>query len=117
VFASTAINAFEGSLGQLGKQAIAAGVTLAFSFVATLAILKVVDRLLRLRATEEEEEAGLDLTQHAESAYTPDAAGTSKALTHDDIERMVTELIRATHASDATSVVTEGTTTSGAAPG
>jgi Amt family ammonium transporter len=117
VFASTAINAFEGSLGQLGKQAIAAGVTLAFSFVATLAILKVVDRLLGLRATEEEEEAGLDLTQHAESAYTPDAAGTSKALTHDDIERMVTELIRATHASDATSVVTEGITTSGAAPG
>jgi ammonium transporter, Amt family len=70
LLASTAVNAFEGGLAQLGKQAIAVGATLVFSFVVTLAILKLVDTLIGLRVSEDEEVTGLDLTQHSETGYT-----------------------------------------------
>ena len=52
-----------------GKQAVLAGVTVAFSFVATLAILKVTDVTVGLRVTDEHEEAGLDSSQHGEVGY------------------------------------------------
>jgi len=70
-FASLAINAAgaSASLTQVGKQAILAGVTLAFSFVATLVILKITDATVGLRVTEEDEDAGLDASQHGEFAY------------------------------------------------
>jgi Amt family ammonium transporter len=42
---------------------------LVFSFVATLVILKVTDVTVGLRLSEDEEIAGLDLTQHGEVAY------------------------------------------------
>jgi len=44
-------------------------ITWVFVFVATYIILKVVDALVGLRVTEEEEKMGLDLGQHHESAY------------------------------------------------
>ncbi|MGH2739786.1 MAG: ammonium transporter [Actinomycetota bacterium] len=69
VLASTAVNAFEGGLEQLGKQVIAVGATLGYSFVVTLIICKIVDVLVGLRVSEEDEESGLDLSQHAESGY------------------------------------------------
>jgi ammonium transporter, Amt family len=71
VFASAAVNAFSGGLEQLGRQAIAVVATMAFSFVMSLGILKVVDLLVGVRVTEEEELTGLDLSQHSEVAYTP----------------------------------------------
>jgi Amt family ammonium transporter len=70
VLASTAVNAFPGGVGQLGKQAMAVGVTLAFSFVATMAILKVIDVVVGVRVSEDEEVVGLDLSQHSEVGYT-----------------------------------------------
>jgi Amt family ammonium transporter len=71
VFASVAINAAgaNGGLGQLGKQAIAVAVTLAYSFVVTMGILKLSDKLVGLRVTEDDESAGLDLSQHSEVGY------------------------------------------------
>jgi Amt family ammonium transporter len=69
LLASVAINALsEGA--NIGAQAIAVGATLAFSFLGTLAILKLVDLLVGVRVTEEEEVTGLDLSQHAEVGYT-----------------------------------------------
>ena len=70
-FASLAINASgaSASVGQVGKQAVLAGVTVAFSFVATFAILKVTDVTVGLRVTQEHEEAGLDVSQHGEFGY------------------------------------------------
>jgi Amt family ammonium transporter len=50
-------------------QVVASVVVLAFSFVATLIIGKVIDLVIGLRVSEEDEDAGLDLSQHAESAY------------------------------------------------
>lgn len=45
-------------------------ITMAFSFAASLALLKLVDRLVGLRVSEHEERVGLDLTQHKETGYT-----------------------------------------------
>jgi Amt family ammonium transporter len=70
-FASLAINTAGAAagLGQVGKQAVLDLVTVVYSFVATLAILKVTDLTLGLRVTDEHEEAGLDLSQHGEVGY------------------------------------------------
>ena len=72
MFASLAINAAgaSGSLLQLGKQSIAVLVTVAYSFGATLLILRLADGTVGLRVSEEDEEAGLDLSQHREVGYT-----------------------------------------------
>jgi Amt family ammonium transporter len=71
VFASLVINSAgaDGSLVQVGRQAVAAGVTLVFAFVGTLVILKLVDRLVGFRVSEEDEETGVDLVEHGEAAY------------------------------------------------
>jgi Amt family ammonium transporter len=71
VFASIAINpaGASGSLAQLGKQAVAVGVTIGFSFCMTMLLLKVSDLLVGLRVSGEDEAAGLDLSQHAETGY------------------------------------------------
>ena len=41
----------------------------AYSFIVTFVLLKLVDALVGLRVTTEEEEIGLDLTQHGERGY------------------------------------------------
>jgi Amt family ammonium transporter len=71
VFASLAVNpaGAAGGLAQLGRQAAAAGITLAFSFVATLAILWLVERSVGFRVRAESEEEGVDLAEHGETAY------------------------------------------------
>ncbi|HAR96235.1 MAG TPA: ammonia channel protein [Deltaproteobacteria bacterium] len=76
LFASKAINAagadglFYGNPKQFIIQAVAAGVTLVYSFVASMIIYKVVDFFMKARVDEREEVLGLDLTQHHENAYT-----------------------------------------------
>ena len=60
---------FGGGFALLGKQLIAIGATFAFSFVLTYGIAKLVDVVIGLRVSEEEEVTGLDLSQHAEVGY------------------------------------------------
>jgi ammonium transporter, Amt family len=75
LFASKAINAagvdglFFGNPAQLGIQAMALLVTIVFAFVGTLIILAIVAKVTGLRVTEDEEETGLDISQHDEKAY------------------------------------------------
>jgi ammonium transporter, Amt family len=71
VFASLLINptGAAASLAQVGKQGVLAGVTVVFSFVMTMAILKVTDLTVGLRVTEEHEDVGLDASQHGEVGY------------------------------------------------
>jgi ammonium transporter, Amt family len=71
IFASAAVNAagVDGSVTQLLRQAAAVGVSGGFSFGATLAILALIDRVIRVRASEAEEDLGLDATLHGETAY------------------------------------------------
>ncbi|MFZ5596859.1 MAG: ammonium transporter, partial [Bacillota bacterium] len=81
IFASKAVNEagadglLFGNPAQLGIQAAGVAATIAFAAVATLIILKAVGLVTRLRATEEEEELGLDLTIHGEDAYPDIVAG------------------------------------------
>ena len=58
-----------GNAEQLGLQALAVAVVPAYAFVATYVILRVVGLLMPLRATEQEESIGMDITQHGEEAY------------------------------------------------
>ncbi len=50
-------------------QLVAMGSVIAFSFIVTYVIAKVLDATIGLRVSEEDEEAGLDQSQHAETAY------------------------------------------------
>jgi ammonium transporter, Amt family len=78
LFASTAVNdagadgLFFGNAGQLAIQFVSVVVTMVFAFVMTLVILKIVDRLIGLRVSEEEEQRGLDISLHDEKGYTPE---------------------------------------------
>ena len=73
VFAVTAIGGasglIEGNAGQVGTQLVAIAATWIYSAVATLIILKLVDLAVGLRVGAEEEEAGLDASQHGEVAW------------------------------------------------
>lgn len=66
----------EGSLEQLGKQAIAVGGTVLYSGIMSLIILLVLDKIpgLGLRASEADEDIGLDLVIHGEVATVRDGA-------------------------------------------
>jgi hypothetical protein len=48
---------------------VAVAATYVLAIVATVIILKVVDALVGLRVSVEDEVAGLDLSQHSETAY------------------------------------------------
>ena len=58
-----------GNPAQLGIQAFGIAVAGAFAFVVSLAIFKIIDKTIGLKVSDEEEEAGLDITQHAEKAF------------------------------------------------
>lgn len=56
-------------LNQFIIQAKSVGFTIVYDAIATFIILKVVDAIIGLRVSEEEEEEGLDITQHGEQIY------------------------------------------------
>jgi Amt family ammonium transporter len=58
-----------GNARQVGIQALAIAVTLAYSMVVTFVIVKVIALAMRLRTNAREEGLGLDFTQHGEEAY------------------------------------------------
>jgi Amt family ammonium transporter len=61
---------FYGQSSQVLIQLKAVGITAVYSFAASFVLLKLVDLLVGLRVTEENEQIGLDLTEHREVAYT-----------------------------------------------
>jgi Amt family ammonium transporter len=65
---------FEGNHGQVVNQLIGVAIAWTLSIVGTLLILFVVDKLIGLRVSEEDEREGLDLSQHGEEGYDWDAA-------------------------------------------
>lgn len=58
-----------GNPGFFAVQLVAALAVALFSAAVTYGILRLVDRLVGLRVTREEERAGLDISQHNERAY------------------------------------------------
>ncbi len=73
VFASSALGgSVEGLniVSQLGLQAVGVVATLVYSGVMTFILVKVVDGMIGIRVTAEEENTGLDITQHNERGFT-----------------------------------------------
>ena len=74
VFAQKAINGVAdgllfGNPKQLGIQAAAVMASIAYSGVLTFVLLKLIGLVMPLRADAEDQQTGLDLTQHGEEAY------------------------------------------------
>ncbi|MGO8763142.1 MAG: ammonium transporter [Desulfobaccales bacterium] len=75
LFASKLVNPaggdglFFGNPGQFVIQLAAVGVTLVFSFVVSYILFKILDATMGLRVTTEDEVAGLDISEHQETAY------------------------------------------------
>jgi ammonium transporter, Amt family len=73
IFASAAVSGVNGALygnpGLLGVEGFAIIVVSAFSFFGSYFLLKIIDFVTPLRVTAEEEELGLDESQHGEEAY------------------------------------------------
>jgi Amt family ammonium transporter len=61
-----AVKSIGGSDGSLATQALGVGVTIVYSGVVTFIILKLVDVVIGLRVTEDEEREGLDVALHGE---------------------------------------------------
>lgn len=82
IFASTTLGLSDGGLlsgnvGQFVTQIVAILATYVFCGVGTWLILTVVNLLVGLRIEEEEESVGLDLSLHAEAAYSSPSGGSS----------------------------------------
>jgi Amt family ammonium transporter len=60
---------YTGSFGQLGAQALGVVAAFTFVFLASLAVFYVIKVTYGLRVTEEQEEAGLDITEHGMYGY------------------------------------------------
>jgi Amt family ammonium transporter len=61
---------FYGNPGLFVTQLKACGITMVYAFAVTWVLLKLVDKVMGLKASEHEERVGMDLTQHREAAYT-----------------------------------------------
>jgi Amt family ammonium transporter len=79
LFASVAVNPngpnglFFGNPMQFVSQAAAVGVVIVFVFVGSFVLLKAINKISPLRVSPEEEEKGLDQSQHGEDAYSEEA--------------------------------------------
>ncbi|PPK98535.1 Amt family ammonium transporter [Kineococcus xinjiangensis] len=60
---------FGGGFGQLGKQLLAAVAVLGYSFVVTLALGLLLEKTIGFRIHPDDELAGIDQVEHAETAY------------------------------------------------
>ena len=69
ILADEAIGGVAGNAEQLLRQGASIVVTLAFSFVVTYILAKVIDATIGLRVNEADEQQGLDLVLHGEQAY------------------------------------------------
>jgi Amt family ammonium transporter len=58
-----------GNAAQLGDQALAAFGAPVYAFVGTYVLLRIMQFVAPLRATEREEALGLDVVYHGEEAY------------------------------------------------
>ncbi|WP_174590388.1 ammonium transporter [Methanocella conradii] len=73
IFATAAVNGYSGllygNLSQFIYQAIAVCASIAYAFVVTFVLVKILDSTIGMTVKEEEEYVGLDISQHGERAY------------------------------------------------
>ncbi|MGQ0631718.1 MAG: ammonium transporter [Sporichthyaceae bacterium] len=70
---------FGGGGDQLGKQAIAAFAVMGYSFFVTLVIAFILEKTVGFRISADDEVGGIDLAEHAETAYELTSVGTAQA--------------------------------------
>jgi Amt family ammonium transporter len=63
----------DGNPGQVLNQLIAVVISWVLAIVGTWIILKIVDAVVGVRATQEQEVTGLDVSLHGEEGYTLEA--------------------------------------------
>jgi len=64
----------DGNFRQLGNQAMGVGIAVVLAAVGTFVILHIVNLVLGVRVSAEDEVQGLDLTQHGEEGYSWEAS-------------------------------------------
>ncbi len=73
LFATAAVGGvdglFYGNAAQFGIQLITVVVTIVYSVIITFALTKILDAVWGLAVSEQEEEIGLDISEHGERAY------------------------------------------------
>jgi Amt family ammonium transporter len=76
LFGTSAVNSigldgllYGGGLSLLGKQAVGVGLVALYSFIATLIIGYAIEKTIGFRVKRDVEVAGIDLNEHAETAY------------------------------------------------
>jgi len=62
----------DGNAGQILNQLVGVGITIALAVIGSYILLKLVDLLIGVRVSEDEEIRGLDLSQHGEDGYALD---------------------------------------------
>jgi Amt family ammonium transporter len=84
IFANSAVSGLpyadglmQGEWHRFTDALVGIGAVGAYSFIVTFAILKILDLTVGIRVSEDEEELGLDVTQHGERGYTSEEAGLS----------------------------------------
>jgi ammonium transporter, Amt family len=80
---------YGGGASQLGKQALANLVVAVYSFTVAFILAKVIDLTIGFRLKEEDEVAGVDQVEHAETAY--DFLGASGLRGHTPLARQSAE--------------------------
>jgi len=68
---------FGGGAGQLGAQFVGVAAAFLFVFTASFTVFKLIDLIIGMRVTADEEKKGLDVTEHSASGY-PDFADVTK---------------------------------------
>jgi ammonium transporter, Amt family len=63
------VGLIDGNASQIGNQLIGIAMAWAFALVGSIVLLKITDLVVGVRASEEQESEGLDLTEHGEEAY------------------------------------------------
>jgi ammonium transporter, Amt family len=63
------VGLLDGNASQIGSQLVGIAMAWAFALVGTFVLLKITDLVVGVRASEEQEIQGLDLTEHGEEAY------------------------------------------------
>ncbi len=82
LFASSAVSGLpyaegliNGETGRLTDALIGIIAVGGYSFILTFGLLKILDMTMGIRVSEDEEELGLDISQHGERAYTAEEGG------------------------------------------
>ena len=69
ILADADIGGVAGGFEQLGRQGASVLIAVAYSFIVSYVLLRIIGATIGLRVTEEEERRGLDLSLHDEQAY------------------------------------------------